>query len=124
MDKVIESWLSFLGIIIFIEKKNASTYIASNGKRKHLYYISTEQASERVKPSTPCCLLITFKQPDLRQVYKHELVVTHSSITVDEIRTCTCPNLQARSKADSPPLFVLQELQPLSNSTSTCTGNK
>ena len=78
----------------------------------YLYYISTEQGSERVKPSTPCCLLITFKQPDLRQVYKHELVVTHSSITVDEIRTCTCPNLQARSKADSPPLFVLQELQP------------
>lgn len=36
----------------------------------------------------------------------------------DPVHTCTCPNLQARSKADSPLLFVLHELQPLSSSTS------
>ena len=36
------------------------------------------------------------------------------------IHTCTCPNLQARSKADSPFLFVDQELQPLSRSNSVC----
>ena len=36
------------------------------------------------------------------------------------IHTCTCPNLQARSKADSPFLFVVQELQPLSRSNSVC----
>ena len=99
-------------------------YIVSNGKRKHLYYISTEQGSERVKPPTPWFLLIIFKQSDMRKADKYELVVTCSLITVDKIHTCTCPNLQARSKADSPPLLVLQELQPLSNSTSTCTGNK
>ena len=94
--------------------------------KENIYITSLQNKGVKGSNPLPRYLLITFKQPDLRQVYKHELpvVVTHSSITVDEIRTCTCPNLQARSKADSPPLFVLQELQPLSNSTSTCTGNK
>lgn len=125
MDKVIESWLSFLGIRIFIAKKRLPHILRAMGK-ENIYITSLQNNGVKGSNPLPRYLLITFKQPDVRQVYKHELpvVVTHSSITVDEIRTCTCPNLQARSKADSPPLFVLQELQPLSNSTSTCTGNK
>ena len=56
------------------------------------------------------------------QAYRNEFPFFQisSGLKFVNIHTCTCPNLQARSKADSPFLFVVQELQPLSRSNSVC----